>query len=219
MEREENPPVAAAAVTSRERGTLLALSSDVERKPHRPTCYQDLGLTPSAARKDVERAFWRRQEECRRRGGDEGLRRRIEEAYLTLSDPVRRREYDRRIGCSRHPAWSGAGERRAAELLRRCREHLEGGREKAALANVRRAIAADPGNARSLSYLGLLTARSGGQMRRAVDCAQNAHRMMPGDRTIALNLAAVLDMAGMSRRARRIRRDFRHSRLPFFRRS
>ena len=89
---------------------------------------------------------------------------------------------------------------------------------RAALENARRAVAADPGNARSMSYLGLLTARCGGKMRRAVDCAQGAHRMMPGDRTIAMNLAAVLEMAGMSKRARRIRREFRPRRLPFLRR-
>lgn len=167
----------------------------------------------------MERAFWRGQERCRRRGGDEELRRRIEEAYLTLSDPSRRRDYDRMIGCSRHPAWSVDGERRAAEYLRRCRSHLEGGRARAALENARRAAAADPGNPRSMSYLGLLTARSGGKMRKAIDCAQDAHGLMPGDRTIAMNLAAVLEMAGMSKRARRIRREFSPRRLAFFRRS
>jgi Flp pilus assembly protein TadD len=90
---------------------------------------------------------------------------------------------------------------------------LEGGREKRALASLRRAVKLDPRNALYLSYLALLTARSGGSLGQAVRYGQEALEREPGDRGIALNLAVVLEMAGMHMRARRIRRQHRRSLL------
>jgi curved DNA-binding protein CbpA len=185
----------------------------MEEQPVRQNYYQDLGISPAASRKEVERAFWVRQRQCRNGSGSADLRRRIEEAYLTLSDPPRRRDYDRRLGCRLHPAWERGSRETARVMFRNAMVMLEEGREERALASLRRAVNLDPRNAPYLSYLALLTARKGGSLGQAVRYGQEALDRAPGDRAIALNLAAVLEMAGMNRRARRIRRQYRRSLL------
>jgi curved DNA-binding protein CbpA len=181
----------------------------MEGQSVRQNYYQDLGISPAASRKEVERAFWIRQRQCRCGSGSADARRRIEEAYLTLSDPPRRRDYDRRLGCRLHPAWKDGSRETARVMFRNSMLMLEGGREERALASLRRAVNLDPRNALYLSYLALLTARSGGSLGQAVRYGQEALERAPGDRGIALNLAVILEMAGMRRRARRIRRQHR----------
>jgi curved DNA-binding protein CbpA len=185
----------------------------MEGQPLRQNYYQDLGISPAASRKEVERAFWVRQRQCRSGIGGADLRRRIEEAYLTLSNPPRRRDYDRRLGCRLHPAWESGSRETARVMFRNAMVMLEGGREERALASLRRAVRLDRGKALYLSYLALLTARRGGALGEAVRYGQEALERAPGDREIALNMAAILETAGMNRRARRIRRQHRRGLL------
>lgn len=185
----------------------------MKRESVRRSYYHDLGIRPGASRKIVERAFWLWQQRCRRSRFPSDACRRAEEAYLTLSDPSRRRDYDRRLGWEDHPAWRKVYRGSARVFFSRCQHMMKRRRYAGALDSVRRSVTLDPYNALYLSYLGLLTALTGGCLRKAARCAQEAFERSPGETRIADNLATILEMAGMPKRARKIRRRSRRSLL------
>lgn len=182
--------------------------------PHRTTCYADLGVPRSASQKEIETALWLWRERWRRGDALEERLRKAEQAYLTLSDPCRRRAYDRLLGVSRHPAWKEERPRRtvaARKVFRRCQALMRRGDDEGALRMARRAAALDPGCALYWSALGLLVARSGGCLREAVRHGQRGYELEPAERRIALNLAAIYEKAGLRKRALRLRRDHKWS--------
>jgi Flp pilus assembly protein TadD len=185
----------------------------MKREPDRQSYYHDLGIRPGASRKGIERAFWLWQERCRLSHIPSDASRRAEEAYLTLSDPRRRRDYDRRLGCEEHPAWKKVSRGTARVFFRQGLHMMKRRRHTRALDFVRRSVTLDPYNALYLSYLGLLTARTGGCLRKATRCAQEAFERSPSEARIADNLASTLELAGMPKRARKIRRGSRRSLL------
>lgn len=187
--------------------------ADMKSQPGRQSYYHDLGIRPGASRKVVERAFWLWQERSRRSHIPNDVRRRAEEAYVTLSDSRRRRDYDRRLGCEEHPAWKKVSRGTARVFFRQCLLMMKRRRYPRALNFVRRSVTLDPYDALYLSYLGLLTARTGGCLRKATRYAQEAFERSPGEARIADNLASTLELAGMPKRARKIRRRSRRSLL------
>ena len=118
----------------------------------RRTYYEDLGVPASAGRKAIEMAFWRWQGRSSPSGLSTEERRRAEEAYLTLADPKRRRDYDRLLGLGSHPAWTPASSRRAAAFSARAAAMATSGRNRRAVALLRRAVALDPGSAACRSF-------------------------------------------------------------------
>jgi curved DNA-binding protein CbpA len=189
----------------------------MEESPSRRTYYTHLGVPPDASQKDVERALWLWREKGRSgRAAKEDVIR-AETAYLTLSDPVHRRSYDRLVGLWCHPAWrevSRRASRAARASFRQCQERLDDGNERGALQLARRAVHLDPRCALYRSTVGFLMARTGGCLRRAARLGLLAYEQDPGERRIALNLASIYERAGLHRRARRLRRG--HGRkLPF----
>lgn len=178
-----------------------------EREIVRRTHYEELGISTSATQKQVERAFYLR----RKGGGRAALSGRVDAAYAILSDPQRRRAYDRRIGCSPHPAWVDASPVEAKEVFERGLDLFRKGRCARALPYVRHAVALDPRKPLYGSYLALLIAVTGGNLRDAVRLGRRAWEHEPGSRPVAMNLAAVYEIAGLARRAGRIRRAARRS--------
>ncbi|MBI4870901.1 MAG: DnaJ domain-containing protein [Candidatus Riflebacteria bacterium] len=91
----------------------------------RPSPYEVLGLGPTATPEDVRRAYLERVRELHPDTGKEGASHerfvQLREAYDCLSDPVRRREYDRRLKppTVRPPTrpWSGAPRPSLEELF------------------------------------------------------------------------------------------------------
>ena len=60
--------------------------------------YQILGLTRSASSDDIKRSYRKLASQHHPdKGGDKGRFQEIEEAYRILSDPEKRREYDKKI--------------------------------------------------------------------------------------------------------------------------
>jgi Flp pilus assembly protein TadD len=172
----------------------------------RRTYYEDLGIPSRASRKAIEMAFWRWQ--GRRLAGqpEADARRRAEEAYMTLADPEKRRDYDRLLGLESHPAWTPSSPHRARASFERAEEMIKRGRNRRAVALLRRAVALDPGSATYRSHLGLLVARTGGSLREAAAHCRRAYEESPHERAIALNFAMICEMNGLHRRASGLRR-------------
>ncbi len=172
----------------------------------RKTYYEDLGIHASAGRKAIETAFWtagQRSDEARGRA---------EEAYMTLADPGKRRDYDRLLGLGSHPAWTPASPRRARAFFERAVAMGKRGRNRRAAALLRRAVALDPGSAACRSLLGLLVARTGGSLREAAAHCRGAYEKSPHEKEVVINYALICEMTGLHRRAAGLRR--RARRLP-----
>lgn len=170
------------------------------------TYYQDLGVPWRATQKEIEKAYWGWQEERRARGTVDSAARRAEEAYRTLSEPGRRRSYDRLVDGRYHPAWIETFPGPAQEAYERCLALEREGRRRQALTSARRAVQLDPHSPVYRSHAGLLTAKSGGSIGEALRQGRLAHEQDPRSRSIALNLAAIYDIAGFRKRAARLRR-------------
>lgn len=174
----------------------------------RRTHYDELGLVPGADRKKVERAFWEIRTGREGGGARRGALRAAEQAYLVLSDPGKRRAYDRLIGIDRHPAWEETA-RDAAEArntYRRALALLERKREEEALGLLKACVRLHPGEALYRSSLALLLARRGRGVKKGFRLGMEAYRQSPGDRGVAENTAAICDIAGLHKRASAIRR-------------
>ena len=172
----------------------------------RRTYYDDLGIPSSASRKAIEMAFWRWQERSSAGGRSVEARRRAEEAYLTLAEPARRRNYDRLLGLESHPAWTPVSSRRAGALLRRAMAMAKRGRNRRAVALLRRAVSLDPGSAACRSLLGLLVARTGGSLCEAAGHCRGAYEKAPHEKAVVVNYAAICEMTGLRKRAAGLRR-------------
>lgn len=171
----------------------------------RRTYYDDLGLRPGAGQKEIEMSYWRRvTASSGRRDGN------WEEAYFVLSDPARRKDYDRKIGLDRHPAWSGgeSGER-AERLWRRALGLLRENREREALRSLRSSLRLQPAGPGRRSLLALLVARAEGDPREGLRLALAAYRQAPRNTAVVENLAAVCELAGLRKRACGLRQSLR----------
>ncbi len=188
----------------------------METSPERRTCYSDLGIPEGASRKEIERAFWDRQRQGgEAAGGPEALQR-AERAYLTLSDPERRRMYDRRLGKARHPAWDQSAPMAARETFGRCLQLMARKEHGRALRMAKRAVSLDPACPLYRSCMALLMARTGASVQEALRQGRAAWEQDPRDRRIALNLAALYETAGMRKRARSLRRRWKRGLLSAF---
>jgi hypothetical protein len=176
----------------------------------RRTYYEDLGVPSGASRKAIEMAFWRWQGRGPAGGLSAGARRRAEEAYMTLADPGKRRDYDRLLGLGSHPAWTPSSSHRAGALLQRATAMAKRGRNRRAVFLLRRAVALDPGNAACRSLLGLLVARTGGSLCEAAGHCRGAYERSPREKAVVVNYAVVCEMTGLPRRAAGLRRRARH---------
>ena len=176
----------------------------------RRTYYEDLGIPANASRKAIEMAFWRWQGRSPAGGWSAEERRRAEEAYLTLTDPGRRRDYDRLLGLGSHPAWTPAYSRRARAFFQRAVAMAKRGRNRRAVALLRRAVVLDPGSAACRSLLGLLVARTGGSLREAAGHCRGAYEESPCEKAVVINYAVICEMTGLHTRAAGLRRRAKH---------
>jgi hypothetical protein len=95
-----------------------------------PTHYEVLGVAPDAGAAEVRRAYlaMARRHHPDRDGGDAARMRRVNEAWATLGDPARRREYDlvlRRPTAPRPSSWA-AGADGAPSARREPAEDVDG---------------------------------------------------------------------------------------------
>jgi hypothetical protein len=176
----------------------------------RNTHYDELGVTPGAGQKKIEEAYWVR----RFAGGDTlpgSSLASADRAYLVLSDPLKRRAYDRRIGIGRHPAWAEERSRaaKARTTYRRALTLAGRRREGEALKLMKQCVRLSPDNALYRSSMALLMARTGHGVEKGVRFAMDAYRQSPADHGVVENVAAVCELAGLKRRASGLRRSLR----------
>jgi len=79
------------------------------------------------------------------------------------------------------------------------------GRNRRAVAFLRRAVALDPGSAACRSLLGLLVARTGGSLREAAGHCRGAYERSPHQKEVVINYAAICEMTGLRKRAAGLR--------------
>ncbi len=163
--------------------------------------YRILDLPPLATRKQVEASFHRL---TRATAPGDGRRRLIEEAYLLLSDPLRREAYDRSRGYRLHPALEAGASWRASVLRQRGLKDLEAGRFEAACRAFRLAVACQPWVAEYRSLLGLAMAEGGQDLHRARELCLEALRLEPDDLSCRRRLATVYEKVGLRKRAQRV---------------
>ena len=173
---------------------------EIERS-RKKSYYQELGIPVRSTQKEIEIAFWGRQEEYRRRKMTDELFRLAEEAYQVLSDPARRGDYDRQIGLVIHPAWRSDSKGAARRCFRAGLNRMARGRETEALALLERSVRLDPEEPHPRSYLALLIARTGGCRHTAVHHGRRAAEAAPDAVNILWNLSRVYRLVGLKGRA------------------
>jgi curved DNA-binding protein CbpA len=144
-----------------------------------------------------------------RRGVAEVLFERATEAYLALSDPHRRSEYDRESGALEHRSPDERlreAKRLAEDLLERARRLADRDEYHDALSLLRQAVRADPESADCWALMGRCRAQNDRWLHMASDDLRTAVKLRPSSSEFRLALAEVEERRGHNEGALRLYR-------------
>lgn len=177
--------------------------------PNFDDMYEVLGVSPDATPEEIRAAFRRQAREFHpdRFVGEARLRavqrfQRITEAYNTLSDEARRRQYDAtRTASGREPQDDSREIARA--LLARAVQAANAGNAAEARLYFRQALAHDDSSARAHHLYGLFLARQPDQLGEALRLLERAVKLDPLNSRVLVDAGRHFLRAGMPSRAMR----------------
>jgi len=166
-----------------------------------PGHYGALGVQPSASPRQIEQAFLAWGDRLAKGKESVAAYRLAESAYHVLAAPDSRSRHDRQLGLLPHPAWAAGRDRAARDYVRLALRELERGSLDRARLFLERAVSLDPWDPQARSYLGLVLARTGGNLHEAARHGRCAIERRPREAAFFFNLAEVYSAAGLRTRA------------------
>lgn len=171
--------------------------------------YTILGLELTATEKEIEKAYFKSVGKYLKRKSQVTLINNqeiklLEEAYITLINPQRKVDYDRKIGNYQHPAFCEKNKnlKQAHILFKKGLKTYSMGYYKKAISFFQSAIKLNPKEPIYYTNLGLALSTQKGKLHEARDYCQKAIEIKPQKADFYINLGRVYKIAGLTNRSK-----------------